>query len=173
MSSTYAGHDLKSISKILNAIAGTLGFALLISFLGLTVVPSSSSIMYRPLKTSCRAPTDYGERLYEVVCVGLCIAIIEFIASLLGGGKKETDADAAEPHVPVMRRVCVFIAAVSHVGLTICLLWSLVLALSLRMGKTTCWKPAFSGMLFTGFTIISGLSSYVVYIGVGCVLKSK
>jgi hypothetical protein len=28
-------------------------------------------------------------------------------------------------------------------------------------------------MLFTGFTIISGLSSYVVYIGVGCVLKSK
>jgi hypothetical protein len=108
-----------------------------------------------------------------VVSIGLCITIIEFITSLLGGGKKEADVDAAEPHVPVMRRVCVFIAAISQIGLTLCVLWSLFLALSLRMGKIICWKQPFTGMLYSGVSIVSGVSLYVVYIGYVCVFKSK
>jgi hypothetical protein len=67
-----------------------VGFGLFIAFLGLTLA-LTSSIIYKPLKTSCGATTDYVVRLYEVVSIGLCITIIEFITSLLGGGKKEAD----------------------------------------------------------------------------------
>ncbi|XP_037442940.1 uncharacterized protein LOC119311401 [Triticum dicoccoides] len=167
------GNDLKSISKLFNVTAATVGLGLLLAFLGITMVPNKS-LLHSASTSTCRVTPDDIARLYAVVGVGLAIAITQYLASLLGASEKE---ETAEPPVaaaaPVMRRVFVFIAAVSQLGLTVCFFWSLMLAVSLRMGKAHCWPQGTMAAMLTGMAISSMLSVYMVYIGIACVFGAN
>ncbi|XBJ20194.1 hypothetical protein VPH35_011055 [Triticum aestivum] len=167
------GNDLKSISKLFNVTAATVGLGLLLAFLGITMVPNKS-LLHSALTSTCRVTPDDIARLYAVVGVGLAIAITQYLASLLGASEKEeTEEPPVAAAAPVMRRVFVFIAAVSQLGLTVCFFWSLMLAVSLRMGKAHCWPQGTMAAMLTGMAISSMLSVYMVYIGIACVFGAN
>ncbi|XBI49789.1 uncharacterized protein LOC119324655 isoform X2 [Triticum dicoccoides] len=140
------GNDLKSTSQIFSVVAATVGVGLLLAFLGLAVTPTAS-LMHSASMSSCSATTDDVARLYARVGVGLAIAVTQFLASLVGASGKE---ETAEPRVPVMRRVCVFVAALSQLGLTVSVSWSLILAVSPRLGQMRCWPQVTRDLLLTG-----------------------
>ncbi|XP_048557755.1 uncharacterized protein LOC125538512 [Triticum urartu] len=159
------GNDLKSISQLFNVTAATVGLGLLpFAFLGITMVPNKS-LLHSASTSTCRVTPHDIARLYAVVGMGLAIAITQYLASLLGASEKEETAE--------LRRVIVFIAAVSQLGLTVCFFWSLMLAVSLRMGKAHCWPQGTMAAMLTGMAISSVLSVYMLYIGIACVFGAN
>ncbi|KAE8794832.1 hypothetical protein D1007_30386 [Hordeum vulgare] len=106
-------------------------------------------------------------------------ACIQGLTSAMNWGMTRVVVETDSKHITVaalvMRRVLVFVAAVSQLGLTVCFFSSLMLAVSLRMGKVHCWPQGTMAAMLTGMVISSVLSMYMVYIAIAiaCVFGTK